>query len=139
MPSKTRGPSGNRDIVTYLRETNPAMTLQEIGSHVGISRERVRQILVSEHLETRSTARIPIPMPPCRRCGNFVPYRKRIFCSSICQHPTGRTIVMCHSCGKEISLMTSIYKTRQARAAHIHCSRTCRDNSRRGHPIKQYE
>ena len=131
--------TGSRDRVKSLRQSNPGMTLIEIGEEVGVTRERVRQILASENLETRSTARIPIPMPPCRRCGNFVPYRKRIFCSSICQHPTGRTIVMCHSCGKEISLMTSIYKTRQARAAHIHCSRTCRDNSRRGHPIKQYE
>ena len=127
---------GNRDGVKSLRIANPDMTLREIGEELGITRERVRQILTSEHLETRSTARIPTPMPPCKRCGNPVLYRKRLFCSRICQRPTGRTIVMCHSCGKEISLMTSIYKTRHARAAHIHCSRTCRDNSRRGSLIK---
>jgi len=89
--------SGSRIRVVELRTHHPHMTLREIGEELGITRERVRQILTSENLETRSTARIPIPMPPCRRCGNFVPYRKRIFCSSICQHPTGRTIVMCHS------------------------------------------
>ena len=30
MSSKPRGPSGNRDLVAYLRETNPAMTLQAV-------------------------------------------------------------------------------------------------------------
>ena len=128
--------TGSRTRVVELRTHHPHMTLIEIGDEVGVTRERVRQILVSENLETRSTARIPIPMPPCRRCGNPVPYRKRIFCSAICQRPTGRTIVNCNYCGKEISLMTSTYKTRHARAAHIHRSRTCRDNTRRGHPIK---
>ena len=130
--------SGSRIRVVELRTHHPHMTLREIGEELGITRERVRQILTSEKLETRSTARIPIPMPSCKRCGNPVPYRKRLFCSRICQRPTGRTIVMCHSCGKEISLMTSIYKTRHARAAHIHCSRTCRDNSRRGQSMKGY-
>ena len=128
--------TGSRTRVVELRTHHPHMTLIEIGDEVGVTRERVRQILVSENLETRSTARIPIPMPPCKRCGTPVPYRKRIFCSAICQRPTGRTIVNCNYCGKEISLMTSTYKTRHARAAHIHCSRTCRDNTRRGHPIK---
>jgi len=76
--------TGSRTKVVELRTHHPHMTLIEIGEEVGVTRERVRQILVSENLETRSTARIPIPMPPCRRCGNFVPYRKRIFWWSYC-------------------------------------------------------
>ena len=128
--------TGRRTRVVELRIHHPHMTLREIGEELGITRERVRQILVTENLETRSSARMPMPMPACKRCGNPVPYRKRIFCSRMCHRPNGRIIVICHSCGKAISLMTSIYKSRHARAAHIHCSRTCRDNTRRGHPIK---
>jgi hypothetical protein len=114
------------------------MTLTEIGNEIGITRERVRQLLVSEHLETRSTGKIPVPMPLCKRCGIPVPYRKRTFCSDKCHRPTGRVTVNCRYCGKEISLMASVYKTRSVRSKYMHCSRTCRDNSRRGQSMKGY-
>ena len=128
----------SRDRVIALRKHNPDMTLIEIGNEIGITRERVRQILVSEQLETRSTSQIPRPMPLCKRCGISVPYRRRTFCSAICQHPAGRVVVNCRYCGKEISLMASIYKSRSDRSKYIHCSRTCRDNSRRGQSMKGY-
>jgi len=138
MSRMPRGPSGNRDLVAYLRETNPAMTLQEIGSHVGISRERVRQILVSEKLETRSSGRQPLPMPECLYCGTLLPNRHRRYCGPKCQYPNGRTIVYCQYCNKEINVMTSVYNSRMRRAKYIHCSRDCRDNNRRGQTNERY-
>ena len=138
MSKRTRGPTGNRDLVAYLRETNPAMTLQEIGSHAGISRQRVQQILISEKLETRSSGRQPIPMPVCLYCGTSLPSRQRQYCDSKCQYPNGRTIVYCHYCNKEMSFMTSVYTSRTKRAKHIHCSRDCRDNNRRGQTNERY-
>ena len=127
----------SRDRVIEFRQKHPNMTLSEIGIEIGISKQRVSQILASEKLETRSLQNIPLPMPLCKRCGTPVPYRKRIYCSPICQRPTGRTIITCNYCGKEVSMMTSVYKTRMISTKYIHCSRICRDNHRRGQP-RQY-
>ena len=121
----------SRDRVIEFRQNHPDMTLSEIGIETGVSKQRVSQILASENLETRSTQRIPLPMPPCKRCGVPVPYRKRIYCSPQCQRPTGKTYINCYRCNKEITLMTSVYKSRQERAARVHCSRQCRDETRR--------
>jgi len=134
-----RGSRGNRDIVIYLREQNPEMTLQEIGLHVGISKQRVGQILVSENLETRSTGKIPIPMPNCKHCGTPLPTRQRTYCTSKCQYPNGRTITRCHYCNKEINFMTAVYKARNSRAKYVHCSQKCRDASRRGQTNERYK
>ena len=129
--------TGVRDKVISLRTNHPDMTLESIGIELGVSKQRVSQILMSEKLETRSTYRITLPMSACKRCGTPVPYRKRIYCSPICQRPTGRTIITCNYCGKEVSMMTSVYKTRMISTKYIHCSRICRDNHRRGQP-RQY-
>ena len=43
----------NRAIVASLRNTHPEWTLQQIADEVGISRERVRQLLVKLGLPTK--------------------------------------------------------------------------------------
>lgn len=129
---------GKRDDIVRLRTTYPEMTLSDIGGELGLSRERVRQILVQENLETRSTGRIPIPMPTCKMCNNLVPTRKHTYCSPKCQRPNGRTTTRCYGCNKEITLMTSQYKARTQKALHVHCSRACRDESRRGKTNLRY-
>jgi len=130
--------TGNREVVKYLRNNHPEITLQEIGSHVGISRERVRQLLSSEKLETRSSGRQPVPMPNCQYCGTSLPHRRRRYCGPKCQYPNGKVTTYCHYCNKEIILMTSVYNSRQFRSKYIHCSRYCRDNSRRGQTNERY-
>ena len=125
-------PIPSRMHVVELRKNNPSMTLMEIGTIAGVTRERVRQILKSENLETRSTGRIPSPMPPCKQCGTPVSNRRRTYCSPECQRPYGRTTTHCYYCQKEIVLMTSEYKGRVQRFNHLHCSRACRDADRRG-------
>jgi len=130
---------GAREKIIDYRKNHPYMTLESIGNNVGVTKERVRQILNSENLETRSLHRIPAPMPNCKVCSKPVTYRRRIFCSAECQYPGGRTTTKCHSCNKEITLMTSVYNSRLKRAKFIHCSRVCRDNTRRGTPLKAYK
>ena len=130
---------GAREKIINYRKNNPHLTLEAIGISVGVTKERVRQILNSENLETRSLHRIPAPMPKCRACDKPVNYRRRIYCSSECQYPDGRTSTTCHACKKEITLMTSVYNSRMRRAKFIHCSRPCRDNTRRGMPLKAYK
>jgi len=127
-----------RDKVIELRKHHPEMTLQAIGTELGISRERVRQILTSENIETRSLGRIPVPMPLCKNCNNPVPLRKRIYCSPECQRPNGKTTTHCHFCNKEIVLMSAQYRARSSRATHIHCSRECRGADRRGKTNLRY-
>ena len=131
--------TGARERIINYRKNHPYMTLEAIGINVGVTKERVRQILHSENLETRSVPRIPDPMPGCRACGKPVNYRRRIFCSSECQFPLGKTHTNCHHCNIEITLMTSVYNSRMRRAKFIHCSRPCRDNTRRGTPLKAYK
>ena len=128
-----------RERVVDLRKNNPEMTLIAIGNSVGVSRERVRQILIESNLPTRSTGSIPLPMPSCKRCGNPVPYKKRVYCDISCQFPTGRTTYNCHGCGTEITVMTSVYEARLKRAKYLHCSRKCRDGSRKGTPMIHYQ
>lgn len=128
----------SRDKAIELRKHHPEMTLQEIGTELGISRERVRQILASEKLPTHAIGRPTVPMPNCAYCGTSLPNRRRKFCGPECQYPNGTSKIPCHFCGKEIILMTSQYKVRTSNANHMHCSRICRDNSRRGKSIVRY-
>jgi PP-loop superfamily ATP-utilizing enzyme len=51
-----------REHAIKLREKSPCMTLQAIGDKCGVSKERVRQILQSEGMETKLLA-----LPLCDR------------------------------------------------------------------------
>ena len=55
--------TGARERIINYRKNHPYMTLEAIGINVGVTKERVRQILHSENLETRSVPRNPDPMP----------------------------------------------------------------------------
>ena len=75
-----------RQTVIDLRTTHPDWTLEQIGKMVERTRERVRQILVSEGLEQRSTKAVYSRLPahlkkgkPCKKCGTPVPYVERSY------------------------------------------------------------
>ena len=64
-----------RHFVVTLRQQNPDMTLQQIATAVNRTRERVRQILVSEEMETRSAKRVESasrPTPLSRVCNTEI-------------------------------------------------------------------
>ena len=46
----------NRDKVAHLRKTHPDWTLAKIAREVGVSKERVRQLLKMQGLPTVATA-----------------------------------------------------------------------------------
>jgi len=67
-----------------LRSTNPDMTLEAIGNIVGVTKERVRQILKKAGMETRSTKEIYERRSPhlkfgnpCPTCNKPAPYKQK--------------------------------------------------------------
>ena len=71
----------NTEWIISLRQENPDFTLLQIGERVGVTRERVRQILKKHGLQTQSTAAAKNLIPkhlrkgePCLRCGIPVPW-----------------------------------------------------------------
>ena len=58
----------NASIVD-LRRQNPMWTLQTIGTIVGVTRERVRQVLKQEDLPTAAVKELPIIVLTCAYCG----------------------------------------------------------------------
>lgn len=127
--------------IIYLRLKYPNMTLSEIGVHVHRTKERVRQILALEGLETRSAKQVfyrgPKHLkqgPPCHRCnkptpykGSYLPYK---YCSKQCRSALLVTHT-CNYCSKNYILSSSKSRVRHKRIAlGIHkgmfCSQSCR-------------
>ena len=125
------GQASKRLEVIYLRKNFPELTLRGIGEKVGLTRERVRQILIIANLNTKSLARIHTSLPTCIACDKTLSNRRLKFCSSKCQHPNGQTTFQCSDCGIFKTVMTSVYKARIAKNAKIYCSQICRDQARR--------
>lgn len=138
-----------RQTVIDLRINHPDWTLHKIGQAVDRTRERVRQILVSENLEQRSTkaaySRLPSHLkkgPPCPKCGTLVPYRERSYdsgyrggsypkyCSAECRPKEEAIELICFYCTKAYVLTIPQAKSRQRRVAKglykaTYCSHSC--------------
>ena len=123
--------SSKRLKVIYLRENFPELTLREIGEKVDLTRERVRQILTTANLATKSLARIATPLPLCATCNKTLAHKRLKFCNQKCQFPNGKTTFQCEYCKESKTVMTSVYKARIQRNVKIYCSRICRDQSSR--------
>ena len=129
-----------RDLVIQKRIANPYATTPQIASEVGVTKERVRQILVSENLPTRYRK----PSYVCNNCGNKFPFnsrKSRLFCSSECRKEYYQATLRCDACGKLFTLGYSVLKTRVKSASqHFYCSLACkgavigRDYGFRAHP-----
>jgi len=119
----------NRTLVAQLRKDNPDMTLKTIGEKVGLSRERIRQILASENLSTRSVTEVQRrafkPFPRCETCNLPTKAHNRKYCSNACRFPSAWTTFACYRCGKENTIETSQYKKRAKYYNHMHCSKSC--------------
>jgi orotate phosphoribosyltransferase-like protein len=73
-----------RDQVMKLMR--PEMTMAEIARQVGVSRERVRQIIRQTDKKFRSRAQIKLGEKNCRNCGKKfrLRNRKQQYCSLAC-------------------------------------------------------
>mgnify|MGYP003132019792 CR=1 FL=1 len=146
----------NKDKIIRLRQENPDYTLLQIGKQVGVSRERVRQVLQKNGLQTRSTAAAKHLIPkhlrkgdPCPRCGTPVPWVENLgvtkhsngkyyqrggfqkYCSVECRRAP-MTKYVCTNCGKEKEITVSQYRAKLRRREEglyseaIYCSHSCK-------------
>ena len=80
-----------------LRQKNPKMTLADIGRIVGLSRERVRQILVRHGLSTKAFR----PKPFCPLCGK--PSLRALKTSCLeCKAKRKWVYLPCDHCGRAV-------------------------------------
>jgi len=133
---------GVREHAIKLREKSPCMTLQAIGDKCGVSKERVRQILQSERMETKHLD--TKTKYYCSRCGKRIvdtSTRKdgtklpRKLCKN-CYDEWHHVKVTCSVCGKEFEIKTGVLMARlkRSKSKKIICSAGCR-----GKAISKYD
>ncbi len=116
-----------------LRRDNPAMTLDAIGKQVGVSRERIRQLLKKAGLETHSTGNHRRAWRPCAmECGRLT---LRTYCSRKCSaaayHLRMSTVLTCTQCGKEFLRQNALIRTRAKNylgkytTTNVFCNKVC--------------
>ncbi len=101
----------NQEAVIAIRVKNPCATLENIATPLGITRERVRQILKGHGLPTTHWK----PKKPeyvCFNCGTIT-HRKSSLCSPKCRHEYCNPLVECYNCGNLFRKRQS-YLKRQA-------------------------
>lgn len=109
--------------VIAIRQSNPCATLQLIGDQVGLTRERVRQILSGAKLPT--VGYVERKIYHCMNCGKETPNLK--FCSMKCRSEYTWVEAACDECGKLFPITQSALITRlnRNRSNKIRCSRHC--------------
>jgi len=109
--------------VRAMREENPKALAINIAKEIGVSRERVRQILVRLDLPTR------IPVEPLNWCCFCVkPIREgRLYCNRICHKRAHRVQLVCRACGVPFFVRLAAYRVRSERSkvVGLWCSRVC--------------
>ena len=112
------------DKIIALRWTNPCLTLQAIGDQVGVSRERVRQILKRTGLPTKHYKQTYT----CIVCRNIITHcGNKYFCSQKCRMKYHRIPVECNYCGKIIKRRISeiLHYSDKIQRNYSYCNRTC--------------
>ncbi len=115
---------GNAIKVIGIRESNPCATLQQVGDEVGITKERVRQILVSSSLPTRHYT-VP-KLFSCLNCGK--PTYNKKYCRKQCWYEYTHPLLTCDTCGTLFRRGQSQIISRANRPVYkggIFCSRKC--------------
>lgn len=81
--------------VLQARRDYPNDRLRDLGARLGISGERVRQVLIKAGVETGDGRQKHY----CLQCGKRVP-KDRKFCDLECRHTYHSPLVACLECGK---------------------------------------
>jgi len=125
----TRGPALGRTAMAIkaLRNEKPCISAAEIARRVGVSRERVRQLLRRLGLTTDMRIR---PKRRCLSCGNPIPRDHRAFCSRACQVNYYQITLYCNFCGKEFKrkvkdILLYPVKLQYGYKGRVFCSRSC--------------
>lgn len=107
--------------VIEARRLNPILSASKMAMDFGVSRERVRQILVRAKLDTR----VPIPYKHlCPKCGKHLCHAG--YCRKCRMSLVATTIVICDTCGKPKEIRLNAVGQREMRRYHHHfCNRHC--------------
>jgi hypothetical protein len=108
--------------LVQMRLNNPEMTLESIGIHFGITRERARQILVRNGAATRRHLEYCF----CSKCGarHKSSHSKEIRLCSECKYHAIRGTYTCYQCGTDFVRKKS-EQTRRHQTGLDFCSRQC--------------
>lgn len=117
-----------REAVLFRILANPYMRYSDIAKDVGITKERVRQILKERNLFTpRNGAIITRTCPVCSKVMTGMKSQLYKHCSRECawESRTTRVTLVCDGCGKSFTRKPSMIRSEK----HYH-SRRCHYNSR---------
>ena len=110
-----------------LRKTQPCATLQQIADSVGVSRQRVHQILSSAGVATRKKRTSLRPLCAREGCPNRLDSKHRVYCSMGCRDLDKHISVSCSWCGKLFPMLASslIWKIANGQK-YFSCSNECK-------------
>jgi AraC-like DNA-binding protein len=118
-----RPPRGSvvRKQVIELRSANLSMTMSEIARRVGMSRQRVFQILREAGLPTKHC--VNIKKYQCLECGAVSPHK---FCSDECKKKWQQIPIICNGCGKLFFRNVTQFLHNYRKHSHaLFCSKSC--------------
>lgn len=119
----------SRQKVIEIRKKYPCMAMQDIADQIGITRERVSQILRSEGLPSKLPRKLS---HTCNQCGKeYHSYNKNsLFCSRKCYSEYKSILLFCEICGKSFrrnaSRTYTNVKYKRSNGDHIFCSQECK-------------
>jgi len=110
--------------VRKLRRDNIFLSNEAIAKQVGVTRQRVRAILIKERLPTKAVTKKTVAY--CKTCQNPTP-NGQVVCPGKCREELYYTKVNCRSCYREIRYLKSYMKTRIKfnMNRYFYCSRKC--------------
>ena len=115
-----RGSDARKQIIE-LRSANLSMTMSEIAKRVGMSRQRVFQILREEGLPTKHC--VNIKNYQCLECGAVSPHK---FCSDECKKKWQQIPIICDGCGKLFFRNVTQFLHNYRKHNHaLFCSNSC--------------
>ena len=115
----------NKQRVLDIRKKDPLRKAIDIAQEVGISRERVRQLLNELGLPTN--LKNPKKIYLCSGCGRSILYtQRRTMLCAICKIKSNYQLVTCQGCGEQFPRRNCVVRTSKKRGyEHVFCSYSC--------------
>lgn len=112
--------STTQDVILYIRNVHPTISTINLSVLLGVSRQRINQILKKNNLPTNTRT-----LNLCAYCST--PCRKPLkYCSSTCRSEAKRLDFTCEECGI-VFQRTVTYANARAKRGYKHtwCSKHC--------------
>ena len=119
-------PPSTTERVLLIRKNAPYATQSDIAKLLGVTRERIRQILKKHGLPP--VVKRPPKYHQCLYCGANIltKFYRRQYCDEHCRTLHLWGIYPCDVCGKDIAMRHKEYQHRRRRFRSFTCSYTCR-------------